>query len=342
MKLELDGVERRNARMNMKRHALLSLLTVSSFSFSSLAQAVTTDVVGYVSTVLPGGVGSIFAPSFVNADSVAGTIESVISSPTDSTFTISGLTANQYNTGSTFPTHYLEILNDTNSSDGLDTEGVILDIVSNTTSSVVVAADTSSLGIQGDEQFAIRKHLTLGDIFEGSTGLVAFGTPITIYNGLFAGSIETYLPDGSGGFVEDDFVTSATDAVVYPGTGIVVINSADVTILVTGTVKETPTQVSLYANQVNIVSALKPLSTFDLTSDGSLDSAFVAFSDPITQYTSGTLSPDNTVLTDGSGGVLEQDFVTPGTLVLNDPSAAIVAAPIGDRVYKTSGISIPE
>jgi|GEM_PF-2197474 len=314
----------------------ISLLAAAAVFTLSSATAVTTGVVGYTSTTLPAGVGSIFAPSFINADSVVGVITGETSGATSS-LAIANLADAAYSQTGTYPAYYLEVLNDTNGADGLDTEGLILDVVSNSVSAIVVGADAAAVGVNGDEQIAVRKHLTLGDIFANATGLVAFSTPVTIYNGLTEGSIETFLPDGAGGFVASDFVTPATDAIVYPGTGIVVNNSAEVVVTVNGTVKETPTQIAVYGGEVNFVGALKPLTSFDMTSDGALDSSFVAFADPITQYSDGTLVPTNTVLTDGAGGVLEEDFVTPGTLVLSSPSAAVVITPPGDRVYKSTG-----
>ena len=117
------------------------------------------------------------------------------------------------------PLYYVEILNDTNSGDGVDTEGLIVDIVSNSASSVVVAADADALGLEGDEQIAIRKHLTIGDVFDGAVGLPPFGSPVTIFNEDGPGTAISHVSNGSGGFVlTSDFTTISTDAPVYPGT----------------------------------------------------------------------------------------------------------------------------
>jgi hypothetical protein len=242
-----------------------------------------------------------------------------------------------------YPLYYLEVLNDTNASDSIDTEGLIIDIVSNSTSGVVVAADTSTLGIQGDENVVIRRHLTLSDIFTGSTGLGTFEPVVTIYNEDGPGSAVDHLPDGSGGFVlASDFTTVTSDVPVYPGTGFVITNSTPVTIIPRGVVKETDTQVVVYGGSVNIVSALKPVGSVNMSSDGRLNDALDDFNDVATTYTTdGTLTGDIDFVDDGAGGFLETDFVTPTVVAVDGTSQPIVIVPIGGTVYKASGNLIP-
>ena len=346
--------------MTMKTpQKIISLLAGSALFAASFMNAATTDVVGYTTTTLPAGAGNLFAPAFVNNNSFMGVLTGAAAGP-DSTLTLSGtMTAAAFNESSDvagvskgYPLYYLEVLNDTNASDSIDTEGLIIDIVSNSTSGVVVAADTSTLGIQGDEQIAIRKHLTLGDVFSGSTGLTSFTDAITIYNEDGPGTAVTHVPDGAGGFLlNSDFVTGSTDAPIYPGTGLAIANVALLTIVPTGVVKESDTQVAIYGNSVvNIISVLKPISNVVLSSDGRLNEAMEDFTDVVTQYSSdGSLLPvvpsgasQPGFVDDGSGGFLSSDFSTPVSVTVDGSSEAFAVGSTGDRVYKISGTVITQ
>ena len=334
------------------------LLASAALLATTSLSGVNTGVVGYTSTTLPAGVGNIFAPSFVNSDSFAGTATGVTPGAT-STITVSGtLVANAFDESVSvasvskgYPLYYVEVLNDTNGADGLDTEGLILDVVSNTAGAVVVGVDTSTLGVQGDEAIAIRKHLTLGDVFAGSTGLLGFTDAITIYNEDGAGTAVSHLPDGAGGFVLGaDFVTVTTDAPILPGTGFVINNIGAVTVIPSGVVKETDTQVTVNGGSVvNIISALKPLTSINLAADGRLNAALAPFTDAGNQYTTdGSLGPVSYAglgagfLDDGSGGFVSAvDFFTPVTVSIDGTSEGIVVNAAAGTVYKTTGTVIP-
>jgi hypothetical protein len=308
-------------------------------------------VVGYTSTTLPGGAGNLFAPAFINSNSFVGVLSEVDSAET-STLTVSGdLEADAFNesvdvdgVSKGYPLYYVEVLNDTNDTDGIDTEGLIIDVVSNTASTLLVAAETADLGIQGDESIAVRKHLTLGDIFSGSTGLSAYTDSIAIYNEDGPGTVVSHLPDGDGGFVlSSDFVTVSTDAPVYPGTGIVINNPDDVTITPCGTVKETDTQVVLYGGSVvNVVGVLSPISSYDVDADGRLNEALADYTDACNIYSQdGTLVPTLGFLDDGENGfVSSADFVTPVSPSIDGTSQPIVITAGVGTVYKISGVSI--
>ncbi|ADE55385.1 hypothetical protein [Coraliomargarita akajimensis] len=328
----------------MKRTPVKTIFAASVLGLAvSSASAVTTEVVGYTSTTLPGGAGSIFAPSFINANAFQGSITGTTPGA-ESVLSLAGLSASAYDAGEIFPAYYLEVLDDTNGADGLDTEGLVLDVVSNGTGSVTVVGDVSALGLQGDEQVAIRKHLTLGQLFDGATGLLQFTDVVSIYNGSGAGTLDSYVPDGAGGWLDlSDFVTVGTDAVIYPGTGIVLNNVQDVTIVASGTVKETPTQVPLYAGTVNLIGVMKPVSSFDLLSDGALDDALLQFTDVVTTYSVGTLQATQSAVSDGAGGLLDvADFVTPVDLVVDGTADAVVVNAAANSVYKATGTVIPQ
>ena len=338
---------------------ITALLSGAALLASLSAQAVSTNPVGYTSTTLPVGAGNIFAPAFVNADDVVGTAVGVAAGAT-STITVSAtLSAGAFDesvdvafVSKGYPKYYLEVLNDTNGADGIDTEGLILDVVSNTVSGVVVGADTSALGVQGDENIAIRKHMTLSDVFSGSTGLIGFTDAITIYNEDGPGTSVGHLPDGAGGFVlAADFATITSDAPVYPGTGFVINNVSPVTITPTGAVKLTDTQVVIYGGSVvNLVSAMKPLALVDLGADGRLNDALAVFTDVGTSYTTdGTLvpavpagAPGAGFLNNGLGFVSATDFATPVIVEVDGTSEAIVVSASAGTVYKASGTVVAQ
>lgn len=156
----------------------------------------TTGVVGFSVTVLPGGVGSIFAPAFVHNNTYEGVLQGATPG-TSSVLALTGLEAGLLNENPDFPAYYLEVLNDTNASDGFDTEGLILDIISNTSDSITIAHDSSAFGVQGNEAIAIRKHVTLSDVFKGSTGLTPYTDPVTIYDAPNGVPVPSYVPNAN-------------------------------------------------------------------------------------------------------------------------------------------------
>lgn len=323
-------------------------LAASTLAASSVFAQVTSDVVGYTTSSLAGGSGNIYAPAFVNSASATGSLTSATSGATSTLATDASLSENALNettsvTGASkgYPRYYVEITNDTNSSDSLDTTGLIIDIVSNTASNVVVGANVSTLGLQGDESFVIREHVTLGSLFAGATGVPGYTNPITIYNEDGAGTAVTHLPDGVGGFVlNSDFVTVSTDAPIYPGTGIVINNPNAVGITATGSVKESPTQVVVYGGSVvNILSSMQPKSSVALGDE--LHSSLGAYADVVTPYsTDGTLSAQASFLTTGTGFVLNSDFVTATNPTVDGTSQAFVVNAASGTTVTLAGNSL--
>jgi hypothetical protein len=330
------------------------LSTSSLLAVASTLGAATTNVVGYTSTTLPAGAGNLYAPAFVNEDSFVGTLDGVTVGSTSVLTLSSSVDPGSFDdqdasagppATKAYPLYYVEVLNDT-SPDGLDTEGLVLDVVSNDANSVTVAADASSLGIQGDEQIAIRKHLTLGDVFSGSSGLTGFADVITIYNEDGAGTAVSHNPDGSGGFFLGNgfFDTETTNAPVYPGTGFVLNAVGEVTIVPTGVVKETPTQVSVFGGSVvNIVAVMKPVTSVSLSSDGALNDAIADFSDVAATYrTDGSLTADVAFNDTGSSFVVANGFFdTPTDPSVDGTFQPVVINALSDTVYKVSGNVIP-
>jgi hypothetical protein len=328
-------------------HILTMFLAASALALTSVnAQTtVTSDVVGYTTSTLTGGVGNIYAPSFVRNASASGALTSVTSGTTLSTnATLSPAVFNETTSVSGvskgYPRYYVEFTNDSDSDDGFDTAGLIVDVVSNTSTDIVVSSDVTALGVKGDESFVIREHVTLGSLFSGSTGLGAYSDAITIYNEDGPGTAVTHISDGAGGFLLNDFTTSSTDAPIYPGTGFVINNPSNVSITATGTVKESPTQVSVYGGSVvNIISVMQPKSSVSLGSE--LHTSLVAYTDVCTPYTTdGSLTATTGFMTTGSGSFVETDFITSASPTVDGTSQGIVVSAAVNTVVKLSGNDI--
>ena len=223
------------------------------------AQTVSTTPVGYRTDTIPAG-NNPYAPTFVHADSFVSNISSLTESGTNTIVTLSDatLTASAYDEGSSYPAYYLEI-----TEEGTN-EGYVFDIVSNTTNTVTVsglltsgsALLSSGFSLTGTESVAIRKHMTLSDLFTGATGLsLADSLKFFKSNGTYM----QYFWDGSKW--TSDFVADDSSCVIYPGTGFIGVFSQSVTLTSTGHVKSTKTKVPLYSGAINFVSPLAPSDT---------------------------------------------------------------------------------
>jgi hypothetical protein len=145
----------------------ISLLASAALFILNSLSAVETTPVGYISSTVYGNGGAGFrltliAPSFHNGDLVSGTV----TTEGASSLTLSAqLTAAAYDEGS----HYIEVVN----SNGT---GYWTDITSNSTTAVSVADDLTSF-IEDGDQFFIRKHITIADLFGANNeqGLAAGG-----------------------------------------------------------------------------------------------------------------------------------------------------------------------
>ena len=320
------------------KKSLAALLITTPLLLAS-ANTVSTPIVGFTKTTLPGGPGSLFAPSLVNSDTFSGELSGLTSGET-STMTLSGVSGDL--SEGTFPKYYLEVLNDTDSTDNLDTEGLVFDIISNTEGTVTVSGNATDMGLDGTETVAIRKHFTLSDLFGSAEGLQEPSGDGTEYDFvvLFGGSPATYIYSGGVWYNGVSFAAS-NDAVIYPGTGILVRNRADVTVSVTGTVKETPTQVPLYAGSVNLVGSLKPVDSLDLSADGAIADAVFGIDETVTQYSKGDLNGVVTVLSDGTS-LLNGVTFAPHDLVVDGTSDALLVKVSSDKVVKLTATSVGE
>lgn len=239
--------------------------------------------------------------------------------------TVAGLSSGAFDGG----LHYLEILNDTNGADGVDTEGLVLDIASNTDTSITIVGDLT--GVNGDEAVLVRKHVTLVELFPDATGFSAGGTDsLTLYTE--SGPI-TYIYF-MGDFFLSGVGTPSNDVVVYPGTSVVLNTSGSVTFTTYGSVKVTPTQVPIYGGVVNLVGYIQPVGPIDITG-ADYTAGFDTGTAALTTYVNnaGVFSPTGTYIAfqgdlyDGGGLVGSVLIDEEDGVVLNVPNDAVIKVP---------------
>ncbi len=232
-----------NPTMNTKIPTkLLSLVAAASLAASaSFAQdnAVTSDVVGYVTLTIngTGGVGSE-AYSYIGAPMhSAASASGSISSTSDNTITSTGST---WTENAFSNTHYVLVTSGTN-------EGISAPIVSNTADTLTTAENLNSL-LNGDETFEIRAYVTISDVFGASNeaGLdggasVGAADNILVQDGA---SFNTYyyknagLIGGTGWRSSSSPIADAGSTILPHGSGFIVVRrqSSDIELITSGSV----------------------------------------------------------------------------------------------------------
>lgn len=279
------------------------VLSAAALCAGSLSlSAATSGVVGATTITIPGGFNALVTPYVQPVD-----WQGAASGIAGQDVTVSGLTAGAYDNG----LYYAEVLNDTNAGDGVDTEGLVLDVASNTATVLTLVGDTT--GINGDETIAVRKHNTINELFAGATGLSDFSDNVTIY---LDGALDAYTY--GGGLWYDSGFAQVDNIILPPGVGFVLSNLGPVTMTVYGSVKETPTIVPVYGgNVVNVLGFADPVGPINVTTEVDL-SGLAGFSDSITKYsTDGLNSLETVYVTDGTGVTYNN-----GTFALEDVISA--------------------
>ena len=279
----------------------------------SAVDAVTTPV-GYYNFDGKAG-GNLFIPSLVKPAAFSGTLTAAGS--TTLTVATGSLTANAFNEGAVYATHYVEITSGANA-------GVVLDIVSNTGSVITLADNITGLSLAGTETIRIRPHVTL------KSSLAAAESSLSVYtdSATFAGSdgsFVTYIygADGGTGW-SSDFVAADGDLrPVMPGTGFVLTLAGDVALPVNGEVKTGPTVIMLTAGIESYVGPVNPLVGTGTLLNGSGFETLAAYSDSITLYVPGPLLDAVTYYPLGDGTV-SSDLATPTTDSISNTTGAVV------------------
>ncbi|WP_309397401.1 hypothetical protein [Cerasicoccus maritimus] len=302
----------------MKLLSTLSILTgVAAFAVPSLTATteVATVPVGVVEMTIPAG-RSVVAPLFVNANvfqgESTGVSEDIEAETTTISFSSSGFTANEFDEGD-FPVYYAESIGDSVS------EGFAFDIISNDESSITVAGLLSNVGLTSGQVFAIREHVTLGQFFEGSTGLAVLDE-VQFFTSDGGSSI--YIWTGSNWFG-----SPLGDAKpIYPGTGFLTTLSAVVDITTTGTVKSTYTQVPQFSGAINLMSSASPVGK----EVGDLDiSSQIGILGELQFFTPGDINDTVIIISNGSGDY----FGGSGTSTPVDAGQAMLVRSQGSSGY---------
>ena len=304
---------------------LFSLIAAAAVSgFASAQTTAYTTPVGYYDFDAKLG-GNIFVPGLIKSPVFAGAITAATdnTSPTPDTLTVAAnaIAANAFNQLPAIPadipngnpavparaTHYVEI------TQAGANQGIVVDIVSNTSSVITLARDISALGLAGTETILVRPHVTLSSCFASAEGtLAAYSDNATFANP--DGSSETYYFIGSGVWSSNFGFDDGSTRPIPPGTGIFFFTAADVALTITGEVntKDVVVQVT-GGGVVNVVGPVNPLvGGSDLIKNlGFAD--MVAFTDNITIYPPGDLETSIATYYALGDGEVSTDFTNPST-----------------------------
>jgi hypothetical protein len=238
--------------MNMKKLNITLAILVAAVMAGNAQTSVTSEIVGYNKISAP--LGSSFQSfNFVNQTQFSGPVASV----SGSTVTLTGLSGVSVNAwaptdgipegeAANIPQYYLEVTSG-------EFAGYNFDIVSNTGSQLTLdpAPPAAVLG----KTVEIRRHVTLGQIASGSSGLTSNVDSATIFNS--DGTQFDVSWDGLNWVDLNNFVYGDS-YVIYPGTGFVLNTANQVSLNQMGMVKKSPTVVSVFNGAVNIVSTMNP------------------------------------------------------------------------------------
>ena len=307
----------------IKKHFLITCLALGlilSIEFAE-CQTVSTPIVGFSKVTAPAGT-IVVVPSFVKPNLYQGT--STLSGQvfSCSSFTAGQLAPTTYTDGRpNYPTSYVEIVSG-------PYEGTVMDIQSNTTSSVTVTGAPTILNGQS-VSIAIRRHITLDDLVVGASGLQDYSDGATVFNSDGSSSIRYFA---SGSWVADDYSTPAGQTVVYPGQGLT-LSSAGASLILNGNVKTTKTLVPLYAGVINLVGPGNPSGNTNLE-NLNIASALDPYNDGINSFSAnGEMTIAETYFSDGSG-ILDSSYSPIGSPAYVGVNSGFVVS-VGSSKYWT-------
>lgn len=280
----------------MKPNLPLTLLGAALLAVPAVFGQATSGVMGFSTLSCPAGT-TLVVPTLVNSSVFQG--QAAISSDglTITPTIAPGWTSGAYNATSfaaptpNYPKFYAEVVSGPN-------EGLILDISSNTTTALTMVAAVAPAGIHGTTvQIAIREHVTLDKLVQGSSGLSDYQDGVLIFNPNGTQTSRTYA---NPSWVAEDSFSAAGHTVIYPGTGVALTCVAPVTFSFMGEVKPTKTQVPLYVSSVNIAGPLNPASTTSIFAN-SIRNSLTQYADGFSTYTvDGSINTSQSYYTDGT------------------------------------------
>lgn len=255
------------------------------------AQSVATNPVGYNMFSLPAG-DSILVNTFVQATAFQGTA-SAVTNASNSVITLSStsgsagtITSGTFNETGAEPSYYVEILSSGSA------QGLIVDVLSNTATTITVDANLVAFGVTATTSFCVRPHTTLSSLFPVATsGLGAYADYVVLYFPNNANpTIFNYTGTGDGWVNANEGGTDAGSQIIYPGQGFILYVQNAKTVPVVGYVKPGPTQVPLYAGSINLVGTLNPvLSGTQTLSNYAFPACLAPYADYVVPYSSNGL-----------------------------------------------------
>ena len=288
-----------------------------------------TPVIGFYKFDVPVGT-SIWTCGLVTKKAFQGQASSMTSG-TNSTLTMNGAA------WPTFGLHYVEILSGAQS-------GLVLDILSNTATTLQLKGNTASLGLSGTESFCVRSHSTLGSVFQGGAGLNGGTDTVTLVRDT---GRKTYAWNGSGW--EDGDLNDAGNTIIYPGQAFLINNGKGSPSTVTfgggevAYVKSGPIKVPLYRGIPNLVGLVNPLvsttigdsnfaSSNNLLGNFGLVSSLSAGNDTVAlRQNNGSLTPAGVYQSNGSN--LEDGELNDGSNVQVRNGVGLIISVQADRTW---------
>jgi len=294
----LRPLQGEKTKMKIEKIAILICTVALAGNSHCLAQTTSySDVVGYetksfVSGTTGHGYGLVGATKF----------QGVATSVTSDTITIgtTSFTASAFAPSEGLPSHFIQITSGPN-------EGLVVDILGNTTTSITVGAGDLS-GVTGTPNFVVRPHTKVSNLFQSNTGLTDYSDTVTLYNS--DGTTTTLLRDSAQttGWLDSGTFT-ASDAVIYPGQAFLLSTSGPGSFTNTGVVNPSKTVVPIFAGLVNLVSLSNPSNGKDIQQIN-LGANLADYADTVGTFSAdGSLSQNNSLLWAGSA----EGFLDSGT-----------------------------
>jgi len=185
----------------------LIILLLSISALKAQTSVAYSPVMGYDTEYLDPG-ASIVTNPFVNPSIYSG--NAVVDGET---FTINNILTNNI----TDIPHYVEVTS-------TNYNGYVFDITTNTQN--IITASNVPAELQGQTlAISVRQHTTLQQFVSNSTGFQDYSDALSTPDG--NGGCVTYIYISSG-IVSGDFVTPADNTILYPGEGLIINNSGNI------------------------------------------------------------------------------------------------------------------
>jgi hypothetical protein len=289
--------------MNMKKLNLALAILLTAVMAGNAATS-TSEVVGYNKITFPTG-NSCHAATFVKANYFSG----AATSKTANSLTVTGASFGSLAPSGGLPQYYVKILSGAMA-------GFTFDILSNTSTTLVVDGDLSSQVT--NPNFVIRPHVMASELFSASSGLTDGLDTISVFNA--DGTTTTMLRaagDSPTGWI-NPVDESAANAVLYPGQGFFLNAASPGNYTFSGTVETSATVVPLFAGAINLVSSGNPGSGTTALESLGIGAMMTPALDTVELFSQdGTLSSQASFLWAGTDGFINPVDESPAVLNLS-------------------------